>query len=101
MTGLSSNRCVIDGELLELEDLRYTPAGVPRISLKIRHVSTQQEAGISRQVQCDIPALALGEAATQVSRFKTGQSVRVEGFLAQRSLRIAQLVLHIDKINLK
>lgn len=98
---MSSNRCVIDGELLELEDLRYTPAGVPRISLKIRHVSTQQEAGISRQVQCDIPALALGEAATQVSRFKTGQSVRVEGFLAQRSLRIAQLVLHIDKINLK
>ena len=101
MTGLSSNRCVIDGELHELDDLRYTPAGVPRISLKIRHVSTQQEAGISRQVQCDIPALALGEAATQVSRFKTGQSVRVEGFLAQRSLRIAQLVLHIDKINLK
>jgi primosomal replication protein N len=101
LNGLSSNRCVIDGELLELEDLRYTPAGVPRISLKIRHVSTQQEAGISRQVQCDIPALALGEAATQVSRFKTGQSVRVEGFLAQRSLRIAQLVLHIDNINLK
>lgn len=101
MIGLSSNRCVIDGELLELDDLRYTPAGVPRISLKIRHVSTQQEAGVSRQVQCDIPAVALGEAAQQVSRFKAGQSVRVEGFLAQRSLRIAQLVLHIDNINLK
>lgn len=98
---MSSNRCVIDGELLELDDLRYTPAGVPRISLKIRHVSTQQEAGVSRQVQCDIPAVALGEAAQQVSRFKAGQGVRVEGFLAQRSLRIAQLVLHIDNINLK
>ena len=101
MIGLGSNRCVIDGELLELDVLRYTPAGVPRISLKIRHVSTQQEAGISRQVQCDIPAVALGEAAQQVSRFQAGQSVRVEGFLAQRSLRIAQLVLHIDNINLK
>ncbi len=101
MIGLSSNRCVIDGELHELDDLRYTPAGVPRINLKIRHVSTQQEAGVSRQVQCDIPAVALGEAAQQVSQFKTGQSVRVEGFLAQRSLRIAQLVLHIDNINLK
>ena len=101
MIGLSSNRCVIDGELLELDDLRYTPAGVPRINLKIRHVSTQQEAGISRQVQCDIPAVALGEAAQQVSRFKAGQSVQVVGFLAQRSLRIAQLVLHIDNINLK
>ena len=101
MIGLSSNRCVIDGELLELDDLRYTPAGVPRINLKIRHVSTQQEAGISRQVQCVIPAVALGKAAELVSRFKTGQSVRVEGFLAQRSLRITQLVLHIDNINLK
>jgi len=101
LIGLSSNRCVIDGELLELDDLRYTPAGVPRINLKIRHVSTQQEAGVSRLVQCVIPAVALGEAAQQVSRFKTGQSVQVVGFLAQRSLRIAQLVLHIDNINLK
>ena len=101
MNGLSSNRCVIDGELLELDDLRYTPAGVPRISLKIRHVSTQQEAGISRQVQCDIPAVALGEAAQQAGRLQAGQCVRVEGFLAQRSLRIAQLVLHIDNIILK
>jgi primosomal replication protein N len=101
LIGLSSNRCVIDGELHELDDLRYTPAGVPRINLKIRHVSTQQEAGVSRQVQCDIPAVALGEAAQQVSRFQVGQSVQVVGFLAQRSLRIAQLVLHIDNINLK
>jgi primosomal replication protein N len=69
--------------------------------LKVRHVSTQQEAGVSRQVQCDIPAVALGEAAQQAGRLQIGQSVRVEGFLAQRSLRIAQLVLHIDNINLK
>ncbi|MFA5826230.1 MAG: primosomal replication protein N [Gallionellaceae bacterium] len=98
---MSSNRCVIDGELLELDDLRYTPAGIARIGLKIRHVSTQQEAGISRQLQCDIPAVALGETAQQVGRLQIGQSVRVEGFLAQRSLRIAQLVLHIDNVKLK
>jgi primosomal replication protein N len=61
----------------------------------------QQEAGIVRQVQCDIPAVALGEAAQQVGRMQAGQQVRVAGFLAQRSLRIAQLVLHIDNIKLK
>jgi primosomal replication protein N len=98
---LGSNHCLIDGELLELDDLRYTPAGIPRIGLKIRHTSTQQEAGISRQLQCDVPAVALGEAAQQLSRLQVGQSVSVEGFLAQRSLRIAQLVLHIDNIKLK
>ena len=101
MIDLSSNRCVIDGELIELEGLRYTPAGVPRIGLKIRHVSMQQEAGSQRQVRCDIPAVALGAAAQQVAGLQTGQQVRVDGFLAQRSLRIAQLVLHIDNIKLK
>lgn len=98
---LGCNRFAVDGELVELEDLRYTPAGVERIVLKIRHVSEQQEAGVIRQVQCDIPALAFGAAAQQASRLATGQRVQAEGFLAQRSLRIAQLVMHIDTIILK
>ena len=54
-----------------------------------------------RQIQCDIPAVALGEAALQASKFKLGQTVKVAGFLAQRSLRNTQLVLHIDNIKLK
>lgn len=54
-----------------------------------------------RQVQCEIPALALGEAAKQASVLQIGQRVQAEGFLAQRSLRIAQLVMHIDNITLK
>ncbi len=81
--------------------MRYTPAGIARITLKIRHTSTQQEAGIARQVQCDIPALAFGAAAQQASCLQIGQRVKAEGFLAQRSLRIAQLVMHIDNIILK
>ena len=92
------NRCVIAGELLELETMRYTPAGVPRVALKIRHASSQQEAGGTRQLQCDIPAVALGEAAVQASQFSLGQVVKATGFLAQRSLKSTQLVLHIDNI---
>ena len=99
--GTGCNRFAVDGELVEREDLRYTPAGIERIVLKIRHVSVQQEAGVSRQVQCDIPALAFGAAARQASSLKTGQQVQAQGFLAQRSLRIAQLVMHIDTITLK
>ncbi|MBI3901737.1 MAG: primosomal replication protein N [Nitrosomonadales bacterium] len=98
---MERNRFVVDGELVELEGLRYTPAGIARIALKIRHVSTQQEAGMPRQIQCDIPALALGAAAQQVGGMRSGQRVKAEGFLAQRSLRIAQLVLHIDNITLE
>ncbi len=95
------NRCVIDGELIELDVLRYTPAGLARVGLKIRHVSTQQEAGTARKVECEIPAISLDKAALAASKLLPGQQVRVEGFLAQRSLRNTQLILHIDTIILK
>jgi len=98
---VSCNRLVIDGQLAELDSLRYTPAGVPRIEMKIRHASTRNEAGSQRQVQCEVPALALGEAAQHAALLKLGQQVRAEGFLAQRSLRSMQLVMHIDKITLE
>lgn len=103
MNGTESghNRFIVDGELIEREELRYTPAGVARIALKIRNVSAQMEAGIKRSVTCDIPAIAMGDAAMRAVRFKTGQRVRAEGFLAQRSLKIAQLVMHIDNIELE
>ena len=95
------NRFVVDGELVELDGLRYTPAGIARIAFKIRHVSSQQEAGMTRQTQCEIPALALGAAAQKASSLQLGQYVKLEGFLAQRSLRSTQLVMHIDNITLE
>ena len=92
---------MIDGEVCELEGLRYTPAGLPRLAFRLRHVSMQQEAGMQRQVQCEVPALALGEAANRCSGLQAGQQVRAEGFLAQRSLKSTQLVLHVDNIILR
>ena len=101
MTGNSTNRFVVDGELVELDCLRHTPAGIARIELKIRHASTRQEAGMARQVQCEIPALAFGAVAERTAALHAGQRVKAEGFLAQRSLRSAQLVMHIDNITLE
>ena len=101
MIELGCNQFVVDGELVELDRLQTTPAGIARISLKIRNISTQQEAGMQRQVICEIPALAFGSAAKQISSLQIGQRVKATGFLAQRSLRIAQLVMHIDNITLE
>lgn len=92
---------MIEGEIIELEGLRYTPAGLARVAFKLRHCSTQMEAGMPRLVQCDVPALALGAVAEQVSRLSSGQVVKIEGFLAQRSMKSTQLVLHVDKIILR
>jgi primosomal replication protein N len=101
VNGAGCNRLIIAGQLIELDSLRYTPAGIARIEMKIRHASMQQEAGAQRQVQCEITALALGEAAQQAALLQTGQKVMLEGFLAQQSLRNTRLILHIDKIKLE
>lgn len=92
---------MIEGEVVGLEELRFTPAGVARVAFKLRHTSVQQEAGMLRQIQCEVPALAFGAVAEQASRLPPGQQVRAEGFLAPRSLKIAQLVLHIDNVTLR
>nr|SPS06372.1 Single-strand binding protein/primosomal replication protein N [Candidatus Nitrotoga fabula] len=98
---MDCNRFSVCGELAELDDLRYTPAGVARVAFRILHSSMQTEAGMVRQVNCDIPALALGTPALQVKQLQVGQRVKAEGFLAQRSMRTSQLVLHIDNIILE
>lgn len=97
---MRSNHCEIEGELVACEVLRYTPAGVPRMEMRLHHRSEQQEAGVCRQLQCEIPLLAFGDVAVAASRIAAGQRVRVQGFLAQRSQRIAQLVLHVNDIQL-
>ncbi len=101
MSGAGCNRLIIAGQLTELDALRYTPAGIARIEMKIRHASEQQEAGAQRQVQCEITALALDKAAQQATPLQVGQQVVAEGFLAQRSLRNTQLILHIETIKLE
>ncbi len=101
MTATGCNRLVISGQVVKLDSLRYTPAGLERIEMTIRHASTQLEAGMPRQVQCEIAALVLGKAARQAATLQAGQHVKAAGFLAQRSLRSTQLVMHIETIELE
>jgi primosomal replication protein N len=98
---LALNQVVISGELIALEGLRYTPAGVARAALTLSHTSQQSEANVLRQVQCEVNALAFDEVAEKAARFTVGQSVKVRGFLARQSVRSRQLVLHINDIILE
>jgi primosomal replication protein N len=98
---LARNQVVISGELIALESLRYTPAGVARVALTLRHSSQQSEAEGLRQVQCEVEALAFAKVAEKATGFAIGQFVKVRGFLAQRSMRNRQLVLHINDIILE
>ncbi len=97
---MDCNRVVLTGWIVEVDALRYTPAGLPLMALRIGHVSEQIEAGFKRKVGCEIPAMAMGEPAQVVAGWKAGDSIRAEGFLARKSLHSQQLVLHLNKIEL-
>ncbi|WP_269533799.1 primosomal replication protein N [Chitinimonas sp. BJYL2] len=91
------NQVVAHGQLLELQPLRYTPAGIPVVEFRLMHESTQQEGGSDRQVQCEMPCVCLGESARSLASLPEGTEVLVKGFLAGRSQRYKHsLVLHIN-----
>ena len=82
--------------MVQIEPLRYTPAGIPLLSVILRHASEQIEAGMKRKVECEVNAVILGDLA--LKGLKTGAQIIAQGFLARRSLKSTQLVMHINDI---
>ncbi len=93
---LATNLLVIDGEVVQIETLRYTPAGIPLLSFVLRHLSEQVEAGMQRRVECDVNAMVMGPLAERSQSIKVGEFYKASGFLAKRSLKSTQLVMHIN-----
>lgn len=85
--------------VISLEPIRYTPAGIPLLSFVLQHASEQTEAGLKRKVECEVNAVALGDIAKQ--NIQLGSSVKAKGFLAKRSAKSTQLVLHIEKLEIQ
>jgi primosomal replication protein N len=92
------NKLAISGQVTQLEDLRYTPAGLPLLSFVISHVSENIEAGLKRKVECELNAVAIGDLAK--TNIQLGTKLKALGFLAKRSAKSTQLVLHIKNIEL-
>jgi len=92
------NRVELVGCLIERLAPRYTPAGIAVTECRIRHESEQIEAGSPRRVECEIPAIGLGDPAKWLQAAAVGSEVRVTGFLAAKSRNSKQLVLHIEQL---
>ena len=90
------NKLVLQAEVVQIEPLRYTPAGIPLLSVVLRHVSDQVEAGMKRKVECEVNAVTLGDLA--LKGLEVGSHIQASGFLAKRSLKSTQLVMHINNI---
>ena len=94
---METNVVALTAELAAIEPLRHTPAGIPLINFRLSHRSRQVEAGYKRQVDCEIPGVALGEIAMAMSRMTQGRQVSVEGFINRKNRMSAQLILHVTK----
>jgi primosomal replication protein N len=85
---------------MQMAALRYTPAGIPVLNFVVRHVSEQVEAGMQRRAECEVTAVAMGDLAVKSQGIEDGTAIRVSGFLAKRSLKSTQLVLHINQLEI-
>ena len=91
------NQVVLEAQVLEKGLMRYTPAGLPALDVRLEQVSTQTEAGLPRRVRLEIRALALGDMATQLEAVPLDSSRQYSGFLASPKsgrgvvLRIARI----------
>jgi len=91
---VDANEVALSGEIVAVEPLRYTPAGIPLLNFRLAHRSRQTEAGLKRQVECELGGVAMAEVAVAMSRLKPGQNVRVTGFLNRKNRMSQQLILH-------
>jgi primosomal replication protein N len=92
------NRLEISGELIQIEPLRYTPAGVPIVDAVIVHRSTQSIGQSERQVECELKVQASGDLAGQLGKLKNSDRVNLQGVLNRRSLNSRQLILILNRI---
>ena len=91
------NRVALTACIAEAQALRYTPAGLPAIELRLEHHSQQQEAGAQREVKAAIKAVAFGAMAERLAQQPIGSAWLFNGFLATpRNGKHA--VLHVQDI---
>ncbi len=81
-TAPQANSLVLTACVAELGALRFTPAGLPAVDLRLEHESTLSEAGQPRQVKVALKAVAFGAMAERLARLAMGSLWRFQGFLA-------------------
>jgi len=89
------NQLQLTASIAERDVLRYTPAGIPIVSGKLLHNSDQVEAGISRQIEFEVVALAAGEISGRFNKAELGVVFQFTGFLARKNRNSKSLVFHI------
>lgn len=91
------NRLVLNAAIVERSAMRYTPADLPALDMRLAHESMVAEAGHQRQVRMELKSVVIGPMAEQLNRVELGVTRDFAGFLAsQRNGR--GVVFHITEL---
>ena len=91
-----ANQLVLTARIVELDTLRYTPAGLPALNMRLEHESDIQEAGQARQVKATMKAVAFGALAERLVKQAIGSAWKFNGFLATPR-NSKNVVLHVQE----
>jgi primosomal replication protein N len=93
------NRVLLTAQIVERGSLRWTPAGLPALDLRLAHASQVSQASSPRQVSLEMHATVIGDLVRKIEALAVGTTADFEGFLAkQRNGR--GVMLHITGLAL-
>ena len=98
LTVVAINQTILTACIAEVEPLRYTPAGLPALNLRLEHASEIQEAGQTRQVKAVLKSVAFGAMAERLVKQAIGSVWQFKGFLATPR-NGKSVVFHIQEIS--
>jgi len=75
--------------------MRYTPAGLPALDMRLEHGSDVQEAGQARQVKANLKAVAIASVAERLVQQPLGLEFKFTGFISSPR-NSKQIVFHIQ-----
>jgi primosomal replication protein N len=96
--GPAHNSFTLQGALIERDALRHTPAGMPVLRGGLQHLSQQIENGMPREVRLELDFVMLGDQARLLAVAPLGTALIAQGFMAARSAKSRQAVMHINSI---
>ena len=76
------NRLSLSAVVVQVQGLRFTPAGIPAVNLVLEHRSDVSEMNQTRQTHLVLKAVAFGSHAETLSRQTLDTPLELEGFLA-------------------
>ena len=91
------NKFSLEGEIAYLENIRFTPAGLSVLNMRIKHTSRQKEATLNKLVNLEIESVVIWKL-TEL-RLIVGNKYKFHGFLEKKSLKSNKIIFHIDQIN--